>query len=167
VPGFQHPAPFDVLLDWEAVTARLAAEPHWFDGERVMCYHAMTYGFLLGELIRRVDGRMPGRFFDEEVAVKACADFHIGLTSSADHARIAQLRHPDSPLSFPRSSIYERVFDSVGAGDWECWETLSADMPAANGCGNGRSIARVCAIVAMGARSTACATCRKRRSERL
>lgn len=150
VPGFDPPVAFEALHDWDAITAHLAAEKHWFDGRKVSCYHPGTYGFLIGELVRRVDGRRPGRFFREEVAEKAGADFQIGLASRSELARVAELRFPLPPAELPPTDpLVERAFGSVGPGDWSTWEHLSADVPGSNGFGNGRSIARVCAILAL------------------
>ena len=151
VPGFDPPVAFEALEDWDAITARLAAEPHWFDGQRRIVYHPMTYGFVLGELIRRVDGRRPARFVAEEITGKAGADFQIGLGAKADLSRLAQVRPPaEMPPEPPAGSVVARVRHSVGPGDQTRWERLSADIPAGNGYANGRSIARVCAILAMG-----------------
>ena len=150
VPGFSPPVSFEALNDWAAITALLAATPHWFEGERVLCYHELTFGFLLGELIRRVDGRRPAQFFHEELAVKAGADFQFGLTSKSEMSRLASLRHPSLGLESVPDELFVRVHNSVGQGDLTSWEHLNADIPASNGYGNGRSIARLCAILAMG-----------------
>ena len=148
VPGFDPPVSFESLHDWEGTVARIAAMPHWFRGERRICYHPAIYGFLLGELVRRVDGRRMAQFFREEIAQKLDADFQIGLFSKDDIPRVAahQFLKPPAPLEGFRA----KVMDSVAAGDWSCWERMSADIPAASGFGNGRSIAKVCSIIAMG-----------------
>jgi len=78
VPGFEPPIPFEALRDWRAMTANLAAQTHWFGGEARLCYHPVTHGFLLGEIIRRVDGRMPSQFFRETFAEPA-GDQHLSL----------------------------------------------------------------------------------------
>ncbi len=151
VPGWDPPVAFEALEDWEAITERVAAEPHWFDGQRRVVYHAFTYGFLLGEVIRRVDGRRPARFVAEEITGKAGADFQIGLQSKSDLSRLAQVRPPEqAPPEPPPGSVLARLRQSVMPGDPTRWERLSADIPASNGYANGRSIARVCAILAMG-----------------
>jgi CubicO group peptidase (beta-lactamase class C family) len=137
-------------------TSRIAAEPHWFGGERRLCYHLHTYGFILGELIRRVDGRQPAQFFREEIALKLGADFQIGLSRKVDLARMARPHDPTGRASFPEGSLMQRVWDSVGRADGGVgvytsnWDFISADIPSGNGFGNGRSIAEVCAIVGAG-----------------
>ena len=150
IPGFVPPASFKELIDWKRVTALLAAQPHRFDGRKVLCYHAITYGYVLGELIRRVDGRMPGQFFREEFALPARADFHMGLWSWFDLFRLAET----TPLHTPTADehpLAAEILDSArfSEGNTRSWRFLSANIPAALGFGNGRSAARLCAIFAM------------------
>ena len=150
VPGFDPPVPFEALHDWPGITAHLAASPHWFEGRKVLCYHPVSYGFLLGELIRRVDGRMPTQFFREEFAQPIGADFQMSLSDKADLARVAQIRMHTNPLPFAEGSVTARIWSSVGPGNGASWERRSAVSPANNGYGNGRSVARLCSIMAMG-----------------
>ena len=152
VPGFDPPVPYEALFDWPGITAHIAASPHWFDGKKFLCYHPQTYGFVLGELIRRVDGRRPAQFFREEIAAKVGADFQIGLTSKSDLSRLAGIRWPANLLPVPEGSLTQRVFNSLGPATptmFSSCEHRSADMPAGNGYGNGRSIAQVCSIIAL------------------
>lgn len=80
----------DDLGDWDRIVASLAAqEPVWEPGT-AYGYHAQSFGWLVGELIRRVDGRGLGRFFAEEIAAPAGADFWIGLPESEEH-RVADV----------------------------------------------------------------------------
>jgi CubicO group peptidase (beta-lactamase class C family) len=156
VPGFIPPVPATDLLNWLGVTARIAAEPHWFGGERVLCYHASTYGFVLGELVRRVDGRKPAQFVREEIAQKLGTDFQIGLSHKSDLARMATMRDNTGGTGarYPEGSLAHQVWISAGANDldWDGfvtdWDRLSADFPSVNGFGNGRSLAQICAMVA-------------------
>jgi CubicO group peptidase (beta-lactamase class C family) len=147
VPGFDEPLAWERLADWQTVTARLAAEPHWFGGERRVCYHAFTQGFVLGELIRRVTGRMPSHFFRDEIARPARIDFRIGLDSRADDARIASERRAGPDLRYAPGSIGARVWASVAPGEWT-GAVRDADVPSLNGYGNARSVARLGAILA-------------------
>ena len=150
VPGLAKPVPWAFQRDWAAITARLAAEPHWFDGRAQVCYHYATYGFVLGEVIRRVDGRRPAQFFREEIAEKSGADFEIALSSRSDAARVAGVR-PWETRPLAGVEIGDRVRASFGPPfpAYDLWEFLSTENPAGIGLGNGRSIARVLAIVAM------------------
>lgn len=149
VPAFVPPATFDELLDWKRVTSHIAAQPHRFEGKKVICYHPVTYGYVLGELIRRVDGRMPNRFFRDVIARPARLDFHMGLTSRLDILRIAR------PTSFvpsaETSALAMEIYASapVAVGNTSSWKFLSAAMPSTLGFTNGRAVARLCAILAM------------------
>lgn len=150
VPGFDPPVPFEALHDWAAITARIAAHKHWFEGRKVLCYHPVTFGFILGELLRRVDGRMPSQFFREEIASKIGADYQMVIRDEADVSRIASPQWDLSPkYREGAQSMSARVNESVGLGQWMGWERLSAEIPASNGYANGRSIAQTCAIIAM------------------
>ena len=128
-------------------TDRIAAEPHWFDGRRVLCYHGTTYGFILGELVRRVDGRKPAQFFREEIGETLGADFQIGLSSQSELARLAETRDPPAGPSFPPGSVADKVWNSVEHTP-PTWEDLAADNPSIGGFGNGRSLAQILAILA-------------------
>jgi CubicO group peptidase (beta-lactamase class C family) len=152
VPGFDPPVNFDVHRDWSKAIARLAATPHWFGGERQIMYHAHTYGFLLGEIVRRVDGRGPARFFREEIAEPAGIDFQMGLSDRADMQRVAHVAWPrPQGAAPPAGSVLARWIASLGAAtgwDLMSWEGLSAEVPASVGLGNARSLARLASILA-------------------
>jgi CubicO group peptidase (beta-lactamase class C family) len=154
VPNWEPPPPSEIFHDWPALTARLAAEPHWFGGERRVVYHGFTYGPLLGELIRRVDGRGPRRFFLDEVKGPSGADFHMGLTDKAEMARMAVVKMPPpAGAAPPTDELLPRMLAPPFAGpppNFASWDFLSAEFPAGVGVANGRSIARVCAIFANG-----------------
>jgi CubicO group peptidase (beta-lactamase class C family) len=139
--------------DWAEIIARIARQPHWFEGEHKVVYHAMTYGFILGELMRRTDGRGPAPFFREEIAAKAGVDFHLGLSSQADVARLAENTPPPAAAPPPAGSLLERFLRAHMPA-----QTLTpaqqqarffVEAPSGNGYGNGRSIARAGAILAM------------------
>jgi CubicO group peptidase (beta-lactamase class C family) len=154
VPGLDPPATAEDLASWSALAERLAREPHWFGGRRQFMYHSVTYGPLLGELIRRVDGRGPKQFFREEVAARCGADFHLGLTDKTDMARVAvvRLESQASPAGPPSELMakWGRSFEWYRLGDRTTWTYQSRELPSAIGYGNGRSIARICAIMANG-----------------
>ena len=97
----------DDLYDWTAVTDLLASLPTQWEPGTAAGYHSVTFGFLVGEVVRRVSGRTIGRFLAEEVAGPLGADFHIGL-DAADDARVARLYPPPS---------YTDDFNSAGPDD--------------------------------------------------
>ena len=158
LPGWTVPiAPRD-LADHERVTTALAAqEPWWRPGTR-SGYHPLTQGFLEDAIVRRITGQSLGAFFDHEVAQPLGADFHIGLPA-ADDARVARITAPafgiggdpaaavDDPAE---AELADRVTSScplIGDEPNERW-WREAEIPAANGTGNARSIARVHAALA-------------------
>ena len=91
--GFETPITLETLYDWDECTSLLAAQAPWWEPGTQCGYQAMTHGYLLGELVRRVTGRSLGTFFREEVAQPLGADFHIGLDASLD-ARVGELIPP-------------------------------------------------------------------------
>src|SRR5207237_9979112 len=87
LPATDHPLPLADLLAWDPMTAALAAQrPVWEPGT-AHGYHGRTFGWLVGEVIRRVSGRNVGTFFAEEIAAPAGLDFWIGLPS-AERGRV-------------------------------------------------------------------------------
>jgi CubicO group peptidase (beta-lactamase class C family) len=94
LPCFPVPRPAAALADWDLLTADLAdASPEWTPGT-VAAEHALTYGHLAGELVRRVDGRTLGRFLAEEIAGPWRLDSGFGLDAAAQQ-RCADLRYGD------------------------------------------------------------------------
>ena len=92
--GWKEPISGDVLYDWDKATSLLAAQaPYWEPGTKAG-YHALTQGYLVGEVVRRITGKTLGTVFREEIAGPLGADFHIGLPASED-GRVADLIPPD------------------------------------------------------------------------
>jgi len=146
--------------DWERTTDALAAQkPLWEPGE-FHGYHAMTYGHLVGEVVRRIDGRSLGTYFQEEVAAPLHADFHIGFGEEHD-PRCADMipapRDPGAPDLFEMlmkspDSLAAKVFggstidsDAVNSRAWR-----AAEIPAGNGHGTARALARIYGALARG-----------------
>jgi CubicO group peptidase (beta-lactamase class C family) len=155
LPGFDPAIEPAGLYDQDLVAANLAAQAPWWEPGTVSGYHAITQGFLEAEVVRRVTGRTIGTFFREEVAEPLGADFHIGLPESEEH-RVATLKTPGVSLGTfegaDRSSLGFRALASCPiTGDeanTRAWR--SAEIPAAGGTGNARSVARVHAALACG-----------------
>jgi len=90
VPALREPVRKGGFLDWDYMVARLAAEaPFWPPGTR-NGYHMSTFGWTVGELVRRVAGRSLGTFFRDEIAAPLGIDFWIGLPD-AEHHRVAPI----------------------------------------------------------------------------
>lgn len=145
IPGLQPPFTAEQLLDREALAGRLAAEPaFWPPGSR-LAYHGHTFGLICGELIRRVDGRSPGRFVADELAEPLGLEFWIGLPDELE-PRVARLvpspgygvtswREQPEPLL---AAVY-----GDGALDFNDPRVHRAEIPSANGIGSARALARL------------------------
>lgn len=97
--GIAEPMESSDWFDWDAICARLAAMAPLFAPGGASGYHPVTFGFLAGEIFRRVDGRTLGRALREDIAEPFGLDFHIGL-SEADYARAAEIQRPSSLPKF-------------------------------------------------------------------
>jgi CubicO group peptidase (beta-lactamase class C family) len=152
----------DEYYDWDTTTSALAAETPWWEPGTAHGYHALTFGHLVGEVVRRISGKSLGAFFRDEVAKPLGADLHIGLAASED-ARVADLIPPSAEALAAASSAATSGADlpllagvlgnpAVNPLDTRTRAWRGAEIPAANGHGNARSIARVYAALACGGR---------------
>ena len=155
VSGWEQPVVVEDLYDWEKSTSMLAAQAPWWEPGTASGYHALNQGHLVGEVIRRIDGRGLGTFFAEEIAGPLDADFHIGLAES-EYGRIANVI-PPPPLPFDLENMdmespAVKTFTGPAPAAEVSWTTpwRKAEIGAANGHGNARSVARIQAIVANG-----------------
>ncbi len=156
VPGWEQPLAVEDLYDWERTVGLLARQEPWWEPGTRSGYHALTHGFLLGEVVRRTSGRSLGRFFREEVAEPLGADFHIGLPQEHE-PRVGELIPPPDPAlsagaEAAAGSVADRVLGNPpmtgDVANQRAWR--AAEIPAANGQGNARSVARVAAAMACG-----------------
>ncbi|MCS5635482.1 MAG: beta-lactamase family protein [Myxococcota bacterium] len=153
--GFDPPLEsVDALYDWDSICARLAAQAPWWEPGTRSGYHAITQGYLQGEIVRRVSGRSLGQFFREEIAEPLAADFHIGLDPVHDD-RVGELVPPTAGLGdafTDPDSIAARTFlgASIDATEPQTSAWRRAEIPAAGGIGNARSVARVHSALACG-----------------
>ncbi len=85
--GWKEPITKEDLYDWEKATSLLAAQAPFWEPGTACGYHAVTQGYLVGEVVRRITGKSLGTVFREEFAEPMGADFHIGLPASEDDAR--------------------------------------------------------------------------------
>lgn len=151
LPGFSPAIKEQDLADWERCVEDLARQAPWWSDRGVSGYHAVTQGYLLGEIVRRVTGTTVGRFFDAEVASVLGADFYIGLPEALE-SRVSYVVAPDSVEWTPHDTTTLRgramsapVVDPRAPRErW--WR--AAEIPAANGHGNARSVALVQQIIA-------------------
>ncbi len=165
LPAFREPIPEAGYCDWDLITGRLAEqEPLWEPGTR-HGYHALTFGHLVGEVVRRVTGRSLGSFFREEVAEPRGIDLWIGLPAEHE-ARVAstlpaEMPAPDEPIpSFYRVAMTDPTSvgalvlmnsGSVFAPGWiDSREAHAAELPAFGGIGNARALAAMYRALAIG-----------------
>jgi CubicO group peptidase (beta-lactamase class C family) len=154
LPGWTEPVPPEVLYDWERATSLLAEQAPWWEPGTASGYHAVTQGYLVGEVVRRISGRSLGTFFREEVAVPLGADFHVGLPEEHD-GRVAEMVPPEAdsdvfaadPESIPGRAMNNPRLD---ASESSTTRWRRAEIPAAGGHGNARSVATIQAAVANG-----------------
>jgi CubicO group peptidase (beta-lactamase class C family) len=165
LPAIRETLPDEALYDWNAMVAALAAEePWWTPGEK-HGYHAVTFGWLVGELVRRVTGKSVGTYFRENIAEPLGADFHIGLAES-EHTRVAEMSqipmgdpNPEEegiklaevilgdPMGMSARAFMNPLSLALGVNHRQ-WR--SAEIPGANGHGNARALARIYGALARG-----------------
>ncbi|MFD5270001.1 serine hydrolase domain-containing protein [Streptomyces sp. NPDC058335] len=146
--------PVAELYDWPAATARLAAQaPQWEPGTAAG-YHSLTQGFLVGEVVRRITGRSPGEFFAAEVAGPLGADFRMGLSAEHDHRVAGTVPPPgrdgDFRASAPGGDAVPTAATPIRVRDGNSVAWRRAQIPAASGYGNARSVALVQSVMACG-----------------
>ncbi|GAA3798577.1 serine hydrolase domain-containing protein [Streptomyces coacervatus] len=166
--ALDQPVPLNEALAWHPMAAALAAQrPQWTPGT-AHGYHGRTWGWLVGEVIRRVSGRMPGRFFAHEIAAPLGLDFFIGLPT-AQRQRVSRMvyQRPDVDLTtVPAESIPEEFRELVAAWrdpnslsnrayavtdppeiDFDSPEVQAAELPASNGISTAHGLARMYAAL--------------------
>jgi CubicO group peptidase (beta-lactamase class C family) len=159
LPAIHRALSTEEIAGWTAPVAALAAEPPAWEPGTDHGYHAITYGWLVGEVINRVTGKTCGQVFAEEVARPLGLDFHIGLPP-AEHHRVAPMipAVPAVPGGTP-DELTARLLDPDSLAHWAflipsalfaimndpvIW---AAEVPAANGMGTARALARLYAAV--------------------
>ena len=150
------PISLEEALDWDTVTSRLAATAPLFEPGSTHGYHALTYGWLAGELVRRASGMPIGEFVQRNIAGPLGVEFWIGLPAEHDH-RVAHLMAHPLPVFPPEiarfmldhsgpGSLGEKALSLNGAfgqGVFNRPEVRAAQIPGANGIGNARALATI------------------------
>lgn len=142
------------FCDWEKMTRLLAAQASWWPPGTASGYHAMTQGYLIGEVVRRITGKTMGQFLQEEIAGPLQADFFIGVPES-EFPRIGNLQVPpgtNDMTTDDADSIAARTFANPKPRAEDAWTDAwrRAEMPAVNGHGNARSLVRLQTALACG-----------------
>ncbi len=151
--GWDEPLTAEDLADWEKCTAALAAQAPWWEPGMGSGYHAVTQGYLIGEIVRRITGESIGSWFASEVAKPLDADFHIGLPASEDHRVSNVIPPPPIDVTAMEGQVSELMLKTfmnppidATMAHHEWWRR--AEIPAANGQGNARSVAAIQSIIA-------------------
>ena len=160
--GFDERIPVEALYDWERIASLLAAQKPWWVPGTQSGYHAITQGYLVGEVIRRITNRTVGTFFRDEIADPLQADCQIGL-AQADEIRVAEMLPPPTMQpgnqlyigsalmpEMARKSMYPLIDQNnpIIVSRSRAWR--DAEIPSANGYGNAHSVARMASVLVSG-----------------
>jgi CubicO group peptidase (beta-lactamase class C family) len=155
VSGLDQPAVMEDLYDFDKATSRFAAQAPWWPPGTASGYHALNFGHLVGEVLRRITGTSLKQFVADQIAGPLGADFQIGAAEH-DWGRIANVV-PPPPLPFDLEALgldspAVRTFTGpppdAAAANTAAWRL--ADIGAANGHGNARSVARILSVISRG-----------------
>ena len=155
VSGLDQPATVEDLYDSERAAERFAAQAPWWEPGTASGYHALNFGHLIGEVVRRVSGKTLKQFVAEEIAAPLGADFQIGARQS-DWDRIANVTPPPplpidlAALGMDSPAVKTFTGPTPNAEDANTPGWRNADIGAANGHANARSVARVMSVIPRG-----------------
>ncbi|OBG15759.1 serine hydrolase [Mycolicibacterium celeriflavum] len=161
VSGWEAPFRLEDMYDWGSSTSHLAGQAPWWPPGTASGYHALNYGHLIGEVIRRVTGKTLKEFVRDEIAAPLNADVQIGAGPEDDH-RIAELI-PPPPLELPFDLLPQdhpmrKTFgtirpdqDVAAIAETTAWRR--ADIGGANGHGNARGLARALSPISLGGKA--------------
>ena len=150
LPGLEVPVTWQEATDARRMAVLLAAQPRSRDPRATRTYHAVTFGWLCGELVRRVDGRRIGQFFAEEIALPLDLELWIGLPADLE-ARVSTVELAptwtsvaDERLALDplRRTIENPPRYQPGSFPWNEPDWHAAEVPSSNGIGTARSVAR-------------------------
>ncbi len=155
VSGWAQPVTVTDLYDWSKSTALLTEQAPWWKPGTASGYHDRNFGHLIGEVIRRITQQPLGAFVASEVAGPLQADFHIGLNCT-EFGRVSNVIPFSGPLPIDEVKDHTSIaYKTLSSPNWKpdvSWtdEWRQADIGAANGQGNARSIARLMSVIACG-----------------
>ncbi|MFQ3236007.1 MAG: CubicO group peptidase (beta-lactamase class C family) [Paraglaciecola sp.] len=144
--AFQAPTSAEDLRNWDVCCNKLAAQAPFFTPGTTTCYHPVTFGFLVGEIVRRVTGVTIGQYLRVYICQPQNIDFYIGL-SKKNHATVADLltptRPPYLPEHIPEHVLLSMINPKLRADFMLQTQTRRAELPAVNGHGTANAIARL------------------------
>lgn len=159
LPAIRAALPDGAMLDWNVMVRALERQSPWWEPGTAHGYHVNTFGYLVGEVVRRASDETIGSFLRREISGPLGADVHIGLPDS-EHARVAKYLWPDANPARPPDPLgdddlmkwnaYWNPPGFSGAGWVNTAEWRRAEMPSTNGHGTARGVARIYAALARG-----------------
>src|SRR5579863_9370899 len=161
--AIRAPLQLDDIFSWEKVTTELARQEPWWEPGTRHGYHAITFGWLVGEVVRRISGKSLGAYFREEIATPLGADAHIGIGPEFD-ARVTDIIYAPDPKPGEVNLLADMMNDPASVGamalanqaniflqettNSRAWR--AAEIPGANGHANARALARIYGALARG-----------------
>lgn len=153
VPALRDPVKPGGFLDFEYIADRLAKEKPFWEPGTDHGYHMVTYGWTVGELVRRISGKSLRQFFKDEIATPYGVDFHIGLPNS-EFDRVSKLKtftpgSADIPSAFVKAmfadptGIQALAFGNNGGWYFDTPESWHAEIGGAGGISNARGLAEM------------------------
>ncbi len=161
--AIRAPLKLDDLFNWAKATSELARQEPWWQPGTKHGYHAITFGWLVGEVVRRISGKSLGTYFRDEIAGPLGADAYIGIGPEFD-ARVADILGAPPPKPGEPNPFMEMMKDpesvsakainnppnaiapeTVNSRPWR-----GAEIPGANGHSTARALARIYGALACG-----------------
>ena len=156
VPALRDPIRPGGACDWDYITDRMAAEPAWWAPGTRQGYHALTYAWTVGQMVRLAAGKPLAQVFAEEIAGPHGIDFWIGLPQEQE-SRVAplimaQFSEADKATRFVQAlndpeTLTSRFLNSGGL-DINTREGRATEICSSNGITNARGLATMYALVA-------------------
>jgi CubicO group peptidase (beta-lactamase class C family) len=162
LPAIRRRLPLEAIYQWDTMCAALAEQEPWWEPGTKHGYHAITYGWLVGEVVRRITGKSLGTYFRDEIARPLGADAYIGLDARHD-GRTAEIVPAPPPrpgvdplaemLKDPESMQFKAIMNPAPVLDPQvvngrAWR--GAEIPAANGHATAGALARLYGALARG-----------------
>lgn len=161
VSGWELPFGIEDIYDWDKATTHLARQAPWWPPGSASGYHAINYGHLIGEVIRRTTGSTLKDFVRDEIAKPLGADVQIGLDSADEYRTAEVIPPPPLPISLdalPADHPAYKTFasfppDENSAMIVETEQWRRADIGGVNGHGNARGLARALSPISLGGKA--------------
>lgn len=159
LPAVKHDLPSEIIFDWPAFIKALEKTAPWWEPGTQHGYHALTYGYLVGEVVRRISDQSVGQFLSTEISGPLKADCFIGVPESEDY-RVAEILPepmPDDPELLDKFKLDPKSMAGLaflnpprepGISNTRAWR--AAEIPAINGHTTAKGLARIYGALAHG-----------------